>query len=90
MCNVYTYHSTNNFLSDATTAHWNSNSKSSRIVGLRSIKTEPFDARNSSSVCNSKSNLSGDSKIKEVETVGKGKMQGFYFFDRSNSTLNFT
>ena len=80
MCNVNTYHSTNNFLSDATTAHWNSNSKSSRIVGLRSIKTEPFDARNSSSVCNSKSNMSGISKTKETETVGKGETRGLIFF----------
>jgi len=53
---------------DAIADHRNSSSESSRITGLRSIKTEPFD--NSSSVCNSKSKSNGVSKSK---VVGKGR-----------------
>ena len=60
-----------NSLTDAIADHRNSSSESSRITGLRSIKTEPFD--NSSSVCNSKSKSNGVSKSK---VVGKGRTRG--------------
>ena len=60
-------------LTDAIADHRNSTSESSRITGLRSIKTEPFDLDNSSSVCNSKSKPNGVSKSK---VVGKGRTRG--------------
>ena len=62
-----------NSLTDAIADPRNSSSERSRITGLRSIKTEPFDLDNSSSVCNSKSKSNGVSKSK---VVGKGRTRG--------------